>query len=401
MPKTISNSICVNTIEDGQQGKRGRAYYYAGVWESTPSNQTFPISDIQAPFFKYTLNNQTRYALYDAQTNGNYTKSQMTPQTQQGKPDTNASGTSWKVMTNDFKYLITEAIFGDFAKFGSAIISGDWMLSAHGVIYDTTGTEHEIYSNASSGDGTWTNNNVLYNADNAYRLFNEDYPNTNEPNSLNFVPNYCVDLLTGSTYQHNAYVDGSLYAKSLQTTFQDIPYRALTQNELVIGCSTWMGNDSNDIKIDVGIWNYAFPDGDILVCLPTNQYQYIGQRVTLFNPKLPANDLSLVSIVSQAAIYDSTEDAWYIDENADKQVIRGIGLPPTGNPPYQWGSYRPIYKLNFIDGLAEFMCVPTYDTSNPSHLCDWCLINICATYYQIIYHPTNDQYKYDVFLGNN
>jgi hypothetical protein len=44
-----------------------------------------------------------------------------------------SSSSNWELMTNDFKYLITEAIFSNFAKLASAIFSGDWMLSQYGV----------------------------------------------------------------------------------------------------------------------------------------------------------------------------------------------------------------------------------------------------------------------------
>jgi len=39
----------------------------------------------------------------------------------------------WTEMKN-LDYVISKAIFSDFAKFGSFIINGDWMISQHGTL---------------------------------------------------------------------------------------------------------------------------------------------------------------------------------------------------------------------------------------------------------------------------
>lgn len=104
--------------QDGARGKIGRFFYYAQEWQST--SKSYIVSDAQAPFFSY--NNQ--YWVFNPETNGTYTMAQM------GAPSN--SNPNWQIMTNDFKYLITEAIFADNAKLGSAIFSGDWMISQVG-----------------------------------------------------------------------------------------------------------------------------------------------------------------------------------------------------------------------------------------------------------------------------
>lgn len=178
--RTISNTFTVNTMDDpviGPRGKMGRFYYYAGEWVDFASTDSFLVNDAQAPFFHYHNN----YWVFNPETNGTYTKQNM------GTPSSSSS--NWDLMTSDFKYIITEAIFGSYAHFGSAIINGDWMLSQHGTRNGVASTE--------------------------YTKFDPNYPNTDhtyQDQSHNFIPNYCVDLLTGETYQQNAHVTGEIRA---------------------------------------------------------------------------------------------------------------------------------------------------------------------------------------------
>jgi len=41
-------------------------------------------------------------------------------------------GANWVKIQSDFKYIITEAVFGDYAQLGSFIINGDWFISKEG-----------------------------------------------------------------------------------------------------------------------------------------------------------------------------------------------------------------------------------------------------------------------------
>ena len=183
-------------------GKTGRFYYYAGVWEGNDTE--WIVGDSQAPFFQYTRELPQEggtsvyvqeFWLFNPTTAGSYTQAQM------GEPSSLTSG--WEQMVGDFKYLITEAIFAQFAHLGSAIISGDWMISQHGIIYDENGDAHTI--DATHSYGTIT----VYNA---FTYFDSSYPNSSKQGSINFAPNYAIDFLTGASYQHNALIDGMLYS---------------------------------------------------------------------------------------------------------------------------------------------------------------------------------------------
>jgi hypothetical protein len=92
----------------------------------------------------------------------------------------------WEAMTNDFKYLITEALFGAYANLGSFIINGDWMISQHGTING--------------------------NASTSYTDFNNEHPNDDIGD--NFIPKLAIDGLTGKVYLNDADITGKITAKS-------------------------------------------------------------------------------------------------------------------------------------------------------------------------------------------
>ena len=163
-------------------GKTGRFFFYAGSWAD--NNVEWVVSDTQAPFFDYSYDVTgegdivTEYWVFVPNTNGVYSQHSM------GTPSLDTDG--WEKMTTDFKYIITEAIFANFAHFGSAIISGDWLLSQWGTI---GGVERSNYT-----------------------AFDPAHPN--DDTGTNFIPYYCIDLRNGTSYQHKAYVDGTIYSDS-------------------------------------------------------------------------------------------------------------------------------------------------------------------------------------------
>lgn len=202
---------CVSHIKDGQEGSRGRVgrfFYYVGTWTGD-TVKTYTVNDAQAPYFKYGNN----YYVFNPETNGDYTESQM------GTPST--SSTNWEIMTNDFKYIITEALFGSFAHLGSFIINEDWLISQHGTV------------NGNSSD--------------AYTQFDKDYPNTNHYDSstgqYNFIPNFAVDGLTGETYQNVAHVRGEIHATSgeFDGAFMSVDRKVAICGTPITTSSYWRG----------------------------------------------------------------------------------------------------------------------------------------------------------------
>ena len=216
--------------DKGDRGKIGRFFYFGGVWENIAPDKSFDLNDAQAPYFQHTVDGQKRYHVFNPQTNqtgGTITKAQM------WATSSDWNNEPWEVMTNDFDYLITKAIFGSYAQFGSAIINGDWLLSTNGTI-----------------NGDAYNNGALYNNSPAYTWFDPQYPNksvntTHNVNGktwtgYNFVPNYAVDLLTGATYQQNAFVKGHVEATS--GSFENISATNSTFENIVANDSTFSGN---------------------------------------------------------------------------------------------------------------------------------------------------------------
>ena len=127
----ITISVKGNT---GNRGKVGRFFYFGGTFNAADTTQTFIVNDAQAPYFEHseTVTTQSgtttikRYHVFNYDTNGKYTMAQM------WAISSNWNNKPWESMTNDFKYIITEAIFGAYAHFGANIINGDYRLSQYG-----------------------------------------------------------------------------------------------------------------------------------------------------------------------------------------------------------------------------------------------------------------------------
>ena len=196
-------SISVPIVKYGEKGNAGhvgRWYYYAGPYSSL---KQYTLADTQAPYVQHGTDsnrNPKFYMLDNAANdgvNGSWTDY---------SPDDYHAGNPWTEMQSTHQYYIAQAFFGNYAHFGSFIINDDWMISQHGVIYDTNGGIHTIDANHSYGD---------YNVNNAYTLFDVDYPNSSKPNDNNFVPNFAVDGRTGATYQNKAHIRGELDVRDL------------------------------------------------------------------------------------------------------------------------------------------------------------------------------------------
>ena len=119
-------SVRVQNGQQGIQGKMGRTPYYWGKWSEKESTDTFTVNDYMTP---YVANGETGgipQCWIFVGANGSYTKSTA------GEPSN--SNTKWQLMTSDFEYLITKAIFSDFAQLGSGIFNGDFVFSQEGTI---------------------------------------------------------------------------------------------------------------------------------------------------------------------------------------------------------------------------------------------------------------------------
>lgn len=101
-----------------RKGDMGRNYYYAGEYDQ---NEDYLLTDYEAPFVSYDINNITRY----------YVRVGASGTISTIDPWNDNDGVCWELMTSDFKYVIAEAVFSNFAKLGSSIFNKDYMFSQY------------------------------------------------------------------------------------------------------------------------------------------------------------------------------------------------------------------------------------------------------------------------------
>jgi hypothetical protein len=151
------------------------------------------------------------------------------------------------------------------------------MMSCFGIIYDTSGGTHVINSKSAS----WTSGGVTYNYNNAYTLFDADYPNGSKPSALNFVPYYCVDMLAGAVYQQNAFIKGTIEA---QIFYHNITKPAFTpQNraatlsdncgDVVMSLVPWTVNNS---WVELTLPHASAQEGRIITIYSGTLFQVTG-----------------------------------------------------------------------------------------------------------------------------
>ena len=180
-----------NRVADKEKhGDIHRFYYYAGEWRN--DNLTgYVVTNLEAPFFSYTDGQgNVSYWVFNPQETGYYTMSEM------GTPheSTTSNPSAWVQMISEFKYMITQAIFGEYAQFGSAIINGDWLLSTHG---KRNGGDSQQYT----------------------------YFDPQDPMGLtsgHFAPNFCVDLKLGDAYFNHASLRGGSRSPFTYAEYSDI-----------------------------------------------------------------------------------------------------------------------------------------------------------------------------------
>lgn len=120
---------------EGNPGKTGRFYWYAGLMRDV-GGQSFSASEYQAPYVNIgDENNPLCYAFIGS--DGNYTFPSSTSG-YTGAPS------SWEEMDSEHKFLISEAIFSNYAHLGAFVINKDWMISQYGTLVNSSGTEEPV-----------------------------------------------------------------------------------------------------------------------------------------------------------------------------------------------------------------------------------------------------------------
>lgn len=127
----------------------------------------------------------------------------------------------WVLGMSQYNLVRARYLFADFAQFGAAVVSGDWLISVHGTI---NGTEYhgkyeapDTYINSGDEKPTYFWFDPIYpNEDHAGKDKVPGSPSEGQwaSDHHNFIPNYAVNLLTGKTYQSDAYIRGEVHATS-------------------------------------------------------------------------------------------------------------------------------------------------------------------------------------------
>ena len=113
------NVMATLTVPINIVGQMSRNLFYGGEWNLTG---TFTVTDYKAPYFRKVDGSTVTYWAWVGES-GTYQKSSNVP---------SADSVNWRQMTDEFDFLITKAVFTDFAMLGSAVFNGDFMFSQHG-----------------------------------------------------------------------------------------------------------------------------------------------------------------------------------------------------------------------------------------------------------------------------
>ena len=131
----------------GPRGKTGRFYYYGGEFDSSNTTKTFIVNDAETPYFSHGVNAVTGLPNCHVYNPSENPSSALTMAQMWANSSQSWNNAPWQTFTNDFQYLMSRAIFSDYAHVGSSIFSGDWMLSQYGVQSRVISTEekHLVY----------------------------------------------------------------------------------------------------------------------------------------------------------------------------------------------------------------------------------------------------------------
>lgn len=130
--KTFSSFVTIALVcaRRGAQGNMGRFPYFAAIWNDQDSTQLFTADDTKTPFFAVLERGQYHYYVYKGETNFADKSMNWLNSSTIGAPS--SKNNNYEMMYDDFSYIITRCIFGDYAHFGASIINGDFLISQYG-----------------------------------------------------------------------------------------------------------------------------------------------------------------------------------------------------------------------------------------------------------------------------
>jgi len=310
--------------QDGNDGKMGRNFYWKGRWENYTEHDKFKVTDFEAPFFSVTDPNTSEitYWVWVGE-NGTYYC------TDENKPQDNEK---WEIMVNDFEYLITKAMFTDFARLGDWIFNEDYMYSNQGK----------------------TSNGTIVSFDNGFRFYGiGDSNNT-------YTPNLVMDAHTGEMLANSITLEGVL---------NNLIQRITSTNLSNFGDYGTIGGQNAFLLNPLKVGTYVKVDlnngGRFLVHLPT-AFSYDGNPY--HNTKTGLNSLDEIrQCVGKKIYFMPTERV--VESQGEQTVIRtSIALIDANNLLVE--KYRYYGNVNDIDNMATNTDYAINDSLRRTNLID-------------------------------
>lgn len=153
----------------GPQGKIGPFAYPAGEWSSS---KTYTLTETACPVVEY---------------NGSYWR--LVAASNKGTEPTASNSTVWQLVTG-WQAVFIEILFTAFAKLGSAVFSGDYMLSQRGLLNGIESTAYQNFNPASASNP--------------------------------FIPFWYTNFFTGETWLQKCHIKGEVEATSGKMTNVEI-----------------------------------------------------------------------------------------------------------------------------------------------------------------------------------
>lgn len=278
---SIVYGTCVSAVCDGKQGQKGDTgpmFYLCGEW---------------ADGTEYERTKQRCPVVYDG---GKYWYLENEGTSTGDTPGSSSS--VWEEAEN-FNMVFTDVLFvKNFAKLGSGIISGDWLISCAGYI-------------VVNGVKTYYGPEDEYGNAPAYMQFDEDYPDSDNGQN-NFMPVYAVDLATGVTYQQKAHIQGSLRASLFE-------YKVYSSSDAGVGYN---------VPADADYYYFSYPYGQASTTLQvTLPYagDMPGKMITLIQPYSDELDWNQIRLYGK----DENGDPYgvFVILDANHQPSSGTGYP--------------------------------------------------------------------------
>lgn len=132
--------------EDGQDGQDGLMVYPAGYYDP---NTTYTATSETAPVVMYAKNYYVlrRGATYKGASQG---ATRNTPALEVANaPVVAGASTSRWILFDKFNAIFADIVMAEFAKIGSAVIYGDWMISQQGTRNGTASTKYQHFKDGS------------------------------------------------------------------------------------------------------------------------------------------------------------------------------------------------------------------------------------------------------------